>query len=253
MGYIRAVWTFLGMVFMLILNLPAMLLALLIGLFNMDVRDKMTMFLVKAAFKVMLFNAGTKIHVTGLENIPKDKAVLYVGNHRSFFDVMVCFTYFPRITGFIAKKSFEKTPYISWWMRMLHSLFLDRDDIKQGLKVILEAIDHVKNGISICVFPEGTRNRSYEKDMLDFHEGSFKIATKTDCPIIPMTMYNMSACFEDHFPKVYAKHVFIDFGKPFIPSELEAEEIKHIGAYTRDIMLNKYEELKKQYEELNVK
>ena len=138
---------------------------------------------------------------------------------------------------------------LSWWMRMLHNLFLDRDDIKQGLQTILTAIEYVKGGMSVVIFPEGTRNKT-EEDILPFHEGSFKISTKTDCPIVPMTMYNMSAVFEDHFPKIQPQHVFVDFGTPIIPSELEPEQRKHIGAYVRGIMLEKYDELRKEHEKL---
>ena len=77
-------------------------------------------------------------------------------------------------------------------MKNLHCLFLDRKDIKQGLKTILEGIEKVKSGISICIFPEGTRNKVNDT-FLPFHEGSFKIAEKSGCPIIPMSIYNSAA------------------------------------------------------------
>ena len=82
----------------------------------------------------------------------------------------------------------EPIPLLSSWMKYLHCLFLDRKDIKAGMKTILTAIDEAKNGVSICIFPEGTRNKNEsELDMLPFHEGSFKIATKSGCPIIPVS------------------------------------------------------------------
>ena len=109
--------------------------------------------------------------------------------------------------------------------------------------MILAAIELVKDGYSICIYPEGTRNKT-EEDMLPFHEGSFKIATKSGCPIIPVTMYNMSGLFEDHIPWIKASDVYIDFGKPIRVEELEPEEKKHIGAYTRDIMIGTYQKLK---------
>ena len=78
----------------------------------------------------------------------------------------------------------------------LHCLFLDRQDIKAGMKTILTAIDKVKSGISICIFPEGTRNKGEnELEMLPFHEGSFKIATKAGCPIIPIAISNSAEIF----------------------------------------------------------
>lgn len=246
MGYIRFFWTALYVVVAFIISIPFLLIILFLGLFSMKLRDKLTMVVVRVNFKMVLFLAGAKVHVTGLENVPKDVPVLYIGNHKSFFDVLTTYSLFPSMTSFVAKKQFEKIPGLSWWMMMLHNLFLDRDDIKQGLKTILKAIDYVKGGMSVCIFPEGTRNKT-DADMLPFHEGSFKIADKTGCPIVPMTMYNMSAIFEDHFPKIYSQDVYIDFGTPIIPDELSKEERKHIGAYVQNIMMQKYTELKENY------
>ena len=252
MGYLRFGWTVFMTVIMFIISLPIMLIIYITGLFNMDIRDRMTMTVVRVAFSLVLFFAGTRVHISGRENIPEEGAVLYIGNHKSFFDVLVSYKLFPRMTAFIAKKEFAKVPLFSWWMRMLHNLFLDRDDIKQGLKTMLKAIDYAKNGMSVCIFPEGTRNKS-EEPMLPFHEGSFKVAEKTGCPIVPMTMYNMSSVFEDHFPQITREDVYIHFGEPFCVKDLSTEDRKHLGAYTRNIMLEKYEELRKQHEESNVR
>lgn len=252
MGYIR--FAVAGLVAVVVLVLSVVLLAIdwIVGLFSMKARDRLTMKVVYVAFSIILFAAGTRIHVSGAEKLKKDTAYIYIGNHRSFFDVLVAYRIFPSITSFIAKKEFANVPFLSWWMRMLHNLFLDREDIKQGLKTTLTAIDYAKGGMSICVFPEGTRNKT-EEPMLPFHAATFKIAEKSGCPIIPMTMYNMSDAFEDHFPQVKRTDVFIDFGEPIYVKDLAPEDKKRLSDYVRDIMLVRYEELKKQYEELNVK
>ncbi len=228
-----------------ILAAPYFLLELLVGLFSMKARDFMTLHIMRLEFKLLCFVSGVRLHMTGFENIPKDKAVLYVGNHRSIYDILVTYHIFPGFTIMISKKEWEKIPVMSWWMKLLHNLFLDREDIKQGLKTILTAIDRVKEGYSVCIYPEGTRNKT-DEPMLPFHEGSFKIAEKSGCPIIPMTMYNTRAVFEDHFPKVKATDVYLDFGTPIIPEELEKEERKHIGEYTRGIMIETYKKLEKE-------
>jgi len=253
MGYIRFGYTAIIVFVLFILSIPVLLIDLLIGVFSMKARDKFTMTVVRVTFSIAVFLTGIKIHMTGFENVPKDQAVCYIGNHRSFIDVLVSYRKFPQITSFIAKKEFAKVPILSWWMRVLHNLFLDRKDIKQGTKTILQAIDQVNNGISTVIFPEGTRNKTKDEDILPYHEGSFKIATKSDCPIILMTMYNMSAALEDHFPQIRNEHVFIDFSKPFRASELDPEQKKHIGAYCREQMLIKYDELRKQHEEIIAK
>ncbi len=133
------------------------------------------------------------------------------------------------------KKRWRKFLLLSTWMRYLHCLFLDRKDIKQGLKTILTAVDKVKSGISICIFPEGTRNRNKDDlDMLPFHEGSFKIATKANCPIIPIAISNSANIFEAHFPKISPAKVVVEYGKPIYPDELSKEDKRHVGEYTQN-------------------
>ncbi len=249
-GYIRFFFVVLLVVIEFIISLPFLLISWLIGRFNVKASDAMTLFIMRTSFKTVLAASGVKVHVSGRENLPGDKPVLYVGNHRSFFDVLTTYPLFPSMTSFVAKKQFAKVPALSWWMKMLHNLFIDRDDIKQGLQVILQAIDYVKSGMSVFIYPEGTRNKTQE-DILPFHEGSFKIAVKSGCPIIPVTTYNMSAVFEDHFPKIIKSHVYIDFGTPIDPASLEGNDKKFIGAYVRGIMLEKYKELKAKHEKLN--
>lgn len=107
------------------------------------------------------------------------------------------------------RKRWKKFLLLSTWMRFVYCLFLDRENPKEGLKTILQAIDYVKNGISICIFPEGTRNKGEELSLLPFKEGAFKIATKTGCPIVPISMNNTAEIFENHFPKIKKTHVVL--------------------------------------------
>lgn len=234
---IRLIIVVLFVVLFLILSIPIMFVEWIIGKFNPGVKDRSSLAIVNWAFRVVLFLSGTKVTFIGLENVPTDTPVLYVGNHRSFFDVVITYTKVARVTGYIAKKEIEKVPLLRNWMRNLHCLFLDRKDIKAGLKTILEAIELMKCGISICIFPEGTRNRNQDElDMLPFHEGSFKIATKTKCPVIPIAISNSADIFEAHFPKIKPAKVVVEYGKPIYPDELSKEDKKHIGEYTQNII-----------------
>lgn len=146
-------------------------------------------------FGVLLFVSGTKVKAEGLENIPKDRAVLYVGNHRSYFDIITSYRLLPGITGYVAKKEMAKVPLLRLWMRYIHCLFLDRSNVKEGLKTILAGVDELKNGHSIWIFPEGTRNRGEEGSMLEFKEGSLKMADKAGCPVVPGCNRALSRCF----------------------------------------------------------
>mgnify|MGYP000532542356 FL=1 len=221
----------------LILSIPILIVEWIIGRFNPYKKDISSLHLIQSVFRFILWLTGVEVTIIGEELVPTDEAVLYIGNHRSFFDILLTYTRCPRLTGYIAKAEMEKIPLLSNWMHYLHCLFLDRKDIKQGLKTILTAVDKVKSGIAICIFPEGTRNRHKDElDMLPFHEGSFKIATKANCPIIPIAISNSANIFEAHFPKISPAKVVVEYGKPIYPDELSKEDKRHVGEYTQNVI-----------------
>ncbi|WP_310603056.1 lysophospholipid acyltransferase family protein [Anaerosporobacter sp.] len=225
-----------------IISIPLLFIEFLIGKFDKQLKVRSSQKIVVTAFKMMLAGCGVKKTILGLENIPKDQAVLYVANHRSYFDILVGYTSVPTLTGFVAKKEMRKLPFISSWMKNLHCLFLDRDNIREGMKTILEGIDLVKHGHSIFIAPEGTRNQGTE--MLPFKEGSFKIAEKSGCPIIPVSMNNTDGIFEQHLPWVRKGHVIVEFGEPIYLKELSAEDRKHLAPYVQGIIKDTLEKNK---------
>jgi len=233
-------------VLFLILSIPLLIVEWIIGKFNQPLKDKSSLAIVNWGFRMVRWFAGTKVIVIGEERIPRDTAVLYVGNHRSFFDIVLTYVRVPRLTGYISKKEMKKIPLLSNWMTNLHCLFLDRDNIKEGLKTILTAIEKVKQGISICIFPEGTRNK-VKDTFLPFHEGSFKIADKGGVPIIPISIVNSGAIFEDQFPKIKKVTVVIEYCEPIYITELEKEQRKSLGTYVSGIISDTYFKNKKEY------
>lgn len=232
---IRFIFVVIFLVSFLILSIPVFLVEWLIGKCNRRAKDYSSLRIVQWGFKCILKITGVKVTVIGEENVP-DEAVLFIGNHRSFFDILLTYSRCRRLTGYVAKDSMEKIPLLSTWMRYLYCLFLNRENPKEGLKTILQAIEYVKQGISICIFPEGTRNKGDELSMLPFKDGSFKIATKTGCPIVPISMNNTAAIFENQFPRIKKTHVIIEYGTPIYPKELDKEAQKHIGIHCQTII-----------------
>ena len=232
---IRFICVVIFLVLFLVGGIPLLIAEWLIGKFNRPAKDISSLRIVQWAFNVILAITGVKVTVIGEENIP-DEPVLYIGNHRSYFDILLNYTRCKRLTGFISKKEMEKIPLLSIWMKYLYCLFLDRTSPRAGLKTILQAIEQIKSGISIFIFPEGTRNKGEELSMLDFKDGAFKIATKTGCAIIPVSMNNTAEMFEAHTPFVRRAHVILEYGKPIYPNELDAETKKHIGNYVQNII-----------------
>lgn len=234
---IRLILAGIAIFFFLIFCIILIPIEWIIGKFSPAAVDKSRLKIVQGFLRILLFICGTRMTVIGRDRIPKDTAVLYAINHRSMFDILVTLTWWPTVTGYVSKKEYEKVPLLSWWIRWLHGLFLDRENLRQGLKVILAAIENVKSGISMAIFPEGTRNRgSDEGELLPFHEGSFKIATKAGCPIVPVALCHTSQAFEDHIPWLKATHVILEYGEPIYPSKLTREEKKFIGKKVRQIV-----------------
>ncbi len=234
---IRLILVLLAVVLYLILSLPV--LSYLRSLRKKDAKaaDLKSMNMVRWMLGIVRNLAGITCEVRGLENIPKDKAVLYVGNHRSYFDIVMGYTTVPGPTGFIAKKEMMGIPLLNLWMEQMNCLFLDRTNIKEGLKTILTGIEKVKSGISMWIFPEGTRNKSEDPaDLMEFREGSLKIAEKSGCPVIPVAITGTDDVFERHIPWIRKSHVIIEYGEPIYLKELPPDKKKFPGAYTREII-----------------
>ena len=183
---IRLVIVAITVIGFLILSIPILFVEWIIGKFSPRTKEISSLRIIQAVFKFILWEAGTKVTIIGEENVPKDTPVLYIGNHRSYFDIVLSYSRCPIRTGYIAKKEMERYPLLSNWMRYLHCLFLDRKDIKQGLKTILTAIEKIKSGISICIFPEGQLTRT--GTLCAARRGLEMLAKKSRCPIVPIYM-----------------------------------------------------------------
>ena len=221
----------------LILTLPALPVLYLIGKKWPRAKDIASLRMIQTAFRLILLVSGVRLDIRGEENVPRDRGVLYIGNHRSYYDILITCTRFPDITGFIAKKEMNRYPVFNLWMRNIRCLFLDRNDLRQGMEIIKTATEMVKNGISVFIFPEGTRNKAEnELDMMEFHEGSFRVATRSGCPIVPVVLHNTQDIFEAHLPKIRPTRVIVEYLPPIDPGSLTREEQRHVGASVRKMI-----------------
>lgn len=223
-----------------ILSIPMYLVEAIVRLFNKKDAAHMAQVIVKGAFNLVMFVSGCQKTILGKENIPADTPVMYAANHRSFYDIILAYATVPNQTAFISKMEIKKMPCVAQWMYFLNCLFMDRGDVKQNLNVILSAISLVKEGYSIYIAPEGTRNAT--DTLLEFKEGSMKIATKGKCPIIPVCLCNTENIFENNLPWIKRGKILIEYGKPIYPDDLDKETKKQLGAYVREQIDAMYKE-----------
>ncbi len=218
------------LVLFLILSIPLFLAEWIIGKSNPALRDKSSLRIVQWGFCVIGRICGVSVQVIGQERVPQDRAVLYVSNHRGFFDIIVTYPLCRSLTGYVSKKEMRKVPLLSHWMKLLYCLFLDRSDMRDGVRMIRDAVQNIRNGISVMIYPEGTRGTGEtEAEMLPFHEGSFKIATRSGCPVVPVAVTGSSSIFDDHMPRISPGKVTVEFGEPILTDQLTREEQRFLG------------------------
>lgn len=139
----------------------------------------------------------------------------------------------PHGAGFFAKKEMGKIPCLSHWMTFINCLFLDRKNIKEGMKTINKGTQYLKDGFSMVIFPEGTR--SQDEDPHTFKEGSLRPALKSKVPVIPMAISGTPDILENNKKyTVKPAEVHITFGRPIYPDQLDRQAQKHLGATVRE-------------------
>ncbi len=231
---IRTVLEVLYLVFFFIIGLPLSFVSKLSSRTGWERGTKLAYSWLCWGTRCIAAISGSPVSISGLEKVPQDEPVLYISNHRSLFDPVHLVPLMKNPTSILAKKELEKIPFLGYYMRLARCEFLDRNDLKQGLKCILDLISHVKEGQSVCIFPEGTRSPGDE--MKEFRDGSFKVAQRTGCPIIPIAISGTENVLEEHFPFVKPAPVQIRFGDPIRMDTLDPEDKKHIGSYVQGVI-----------------
>ena len=179
--------------------------------------------------------AGGTVMVHGLENVPRNTPVVFIGNHQSYLDIPILLGFIDVKKAFIAKIELLSIPGLAGWMRLMQCTFLDRKDMRQSVRAMREAVETVKAGYPLVIFPEGTRSRG--KPVAEFKAGSFKLALKAGVPIIPFTMDGSWRLFEEK-GKIQNSHVRLTIHPPIPTADLSREEAAALPAKVRDVVIS---------------
>jgi len=182
----------------------------------------------------ILDKVGVNVVVKGNENIPEGSC-LFVSNHQGNFDFLAMMGYIDKSIGFVAKTEISKYPFFPKVMSYMHCVFIDRDDMRQSVRAINEASEHLKNGYSMLIFPEGTRSKGHH--MNEFKKGSLKLAQKGSVPIVPVTVDGSYKLYEQNDGKAMTSgEIKLIIDKPIYLETLSKEEKKGIAKYVQDII-----------------
>ena len=138
---------------------------------------------------------NVKIEEHGAENLPKENGFMFFPNHQGLFDVLAIIRACPVPFSVVAKKEVGEIPFLKQVFACMKAFIIDREDLKQSMQVIVNVIREVKAGRNYLIFPEGTRSKNGNHPG-PFKGGSFKTATKTKCPIVPVALIDSFKAFD---------------------------------------------------------
>ncbi len=147
--------------------------------------------------RLVIDGTGAKVKVEGMENLPLDaERLCFVSNHQGIFDIPLVEGYIPVLISFIAKVELKKIPFLNFWLWAIGSVLLNRKSPHSAVKAIGEGVEKIKQGQTLCIFPEGTRSRCNK--MGQFKQGSLKLAIRSGAVIVPLTIKDSYKVFEEH-------------------------------------------------------
>ena len=180
---------------------------------------------------------GVTLTVEGLENIPKEGPCVFVGNHRSYYDIPILLTALDAPHGILAKEELEKIPLLNRWMKLLGCVFVKRDDIRASVKALNDATAIVESGRSFVIFPEGTRYKGEEGGAGEFKAGAFRIAIKTGVPVVPVAISGARGLFEGHGNRATPGSIHIRILPPIQTVGMSKAEQKQLPEAVRQTIL----------------
>ena len=132
---------------------------------------------------------GCTVVVEGAENVPRDQAFVVMSNHQSGYDILLLTGFLGKPAGFVAKKELFRVPGVSYWLKHMHSISLDRKNIAGG-SALLDGLgmDLKAGGRGIIIFPEGTRTRHPDREIQAFKQGSLRLASDHNILVLPVSL-----------------------------------------------------------------
>lgn len=192
--------------------------------------------LIRKIFKNITRAMQVDLTVFGKENIPMDRSFFMVSNHMGAYDAIPAVMCYEKPITFVVKKELSKAPFIPTAMKIIEGLYLDRDDLRQSLKMMLQVEDSLKkNDISWMIYPEGTRIRDQLLPVAEFHHGSFRPAIKAKVPIVVTAIYGSFRVFKKK-PQFKRYPVFISFLKPIMPEDYANMNTADVAKMVHDMV-----------------
>lgn len=168
----------------------------------------------------LLFGAGARLRVEGLERVDFAKPHVFVANHQSIIDVCALFRALPVPIRFVIKQELGKVPFIGWYARAMGMLFIERGRAREAAARLQGVVALVRNGDSLCAFPEGTRSR--DGTVGPFKGGAFQVALAARVPVVPIAIQGSGTVLPASGFRVRPGTIHVRIGAPIPTAGLNA-------------------------------
>ena len=186
-----------------------------------------------------LKTGNIELEIMGKDKLPLEDGYLITPNHQGMFDMLVMMNVFKKCIAFIPKIEIANVFVLKQVIAGTGSICIDRNDIKQSMKVIIKVSDEIKAGKNFVIFPEGTRSRD-GNNILDFKGGSFKSAMRVKAPIVPCAIIDSYKVLDTNSIKpVKVTAIFLD---PIYPKEYEGMTTTDVAIVVKEKIENKISE-----------
>jgi 1-acyl-sn-glycerol-3-phosphate acyltransferase len=191
---------------------------------------------------VFWINPFWRIHIQGRHHIQWHKPYVIVSNHQSNFDIIL-FGLF-RHFKWLSKESLKKIPTVGWNMVMNRYIFIDRKNPQSRRKGLKQCRDWLKRGISVLIFPEGTRSKT--GDLGDFQLGAFRMALKENVPLLPVVINGTQGILKKHsfYLSAGRKDIFVKVLEPVPSDKFQADQAMEFQIAVKKKMASALEELR---------
>lgn len=208
---LRTLWTVLVVV---VVTIPCATATIIVAMFKSNAR--LIDWLIRLWARALVWAAGIDLRTENIGRVDPNQRYIIVANHYSYFDIPCVFVAIPQPIRFMAKVSLFKIPIFGWSIGRAGFIPIDRKNRRTAVKSFELAVERIRKGNTVVVFPEEGRSR--ERAQREFQRGGFLLALRSGLPILPVAIDGTYDVFSAHARTVTPGPVTVRVGNP-IPTE----------------------------------
>jgi 1-acyl-sn-glycerol-3-phosphate acyltransferase len=182
---------------------------------------------------------GIRVEVAGLEHVERTQPYVVMSNHQSVLDIGALVLSLPVSWRFVAKRELTWIPFFGWALGLSDQIVIDRGNRTKSMRSLARAAERVRGGLSVIIFPEGTRSPTGE--MREYKSGGFHLALQAQVPILPATVSGSFHLIPKRSLKINSGTIKVTYGLPIPTQGMAAEQRNELKTLVREAIARGYD------------